>query len=114
MLQVLVAQVARVEPHVVATAPVHDPLDLARDHIAGCELCERVHAEHEALLVAVEQVGALASQRLGDQESRATIVVERGGMELHELHVGDLGARTPRSCDAVAGRDGGLVVTRYA
>ncbi len=103
--QVLLAEVARVEPDVVAAAALHDVLDLAAHDVARRELGKRVHAEHEALFVAVEQVGALASQRLGDEEARRRLVVERGGVELHELEVGDLGARAPGRGQAVAGRD---------
>ena len=64
-----------------------------------------MHAQHEALLVAVEQVGSLTAQRLGDQEAGRGVVVERRGVELDELEVGDLGARAPRRRQTVAGRD---------
>ncbi len=98
----------RVEPDVVAPTARHDRFDLAAHHIARRQFGERVHAEHEALLRAVEEVGPLPTERLGDQEPRCRIVVERGGMELHELKVSDACPRPPCGREPVSGSDGGV------
>ena len=47
----------------------------------------------EPLARAVEEVGALAAHRFRDQEPRRARDRERRGMELHELHVEQRGAR---------------------
>jgi len=60
---------------------------------------------HEALEFAIEQVRTLAAERLGDQEPYRGVTVECRWMELDELHVGDLRARPPCRCNAVAGGD---------
>ena len=64
---------AQVEPGLAALG------DRARDHVAGRELVGKAAA------VVVDEQGALAAQRLGEQEA---VVDERGRMELHELEVG--------------------------
>lgn len=68
-------------------------------------------AHHEAHAVAVDQVGALAAHRLGDQRLLALRVraeEQHGRVELHELQVGELGARAQRQRHAVAGRHRGV------
>ena len=52
---------AGVEHDVVAAGLGHDALDRAADDVAGGELGKRMHAEHEAVAVRVEQVRALAA-----------------------------------------------------
>ena len=62
-------------------------LDRERDLVARRELVD------EALAVGVEQRRALAADRLGDQEAVArAVAAQRGGVELHELEVGQRGA----------------------
>ena len=51
----------------------------------------------------VAQDRALAAQRLREQRARHRRVVQRGGVELHELEVGDRDAGPQRHRDAVAG-----------
>jgi hypothetical protein len=66
---------------------------------------------HEALAALVAQVRALAAQRLREQKARRALKRERRGMELIELHVGQLRAGFGGQSDAVAGghgRVGGL------
>ena len=61
--------------------------DRARDLVARRELLD------EALAVGVEQRGALAADRLGDEEALAALDAgHRGRVELHELEVGERGA----------------------
>ncbi len=50
-----------------------------------------------------QQARTLAAQGLGDQKGLGPGVVEAGGVELHELHVGDPAAGAPGHGDAVAG-----------
>ena len=65
-------------------------------------------ALHEALAVAIAEIGAFAAQGLGEQKARHAGHVERGGMELDELEVGDFGAGAVGGRDAVAGGDVGI------
>ena len=65
---------------------------------SGCTL------EHEALAGAVDQLRALAAQRLGGERRRIAADVERGRVELHELRVGDHRAGARRHAEAVAFR----------
>ncbi len=58
------------------------------------------------LLVAQDRT--LAPQRLGEQRARHRRVVQRGGVELHELEVGDRGAGAHGHGDAVTGGEGGV------
>ena len=60
--------------------------------------------EHEALALFVEENRAFAAHRFRDQLQRILGRVERGRMKLHELHVGELGARAVRDRVAIAGR----------
>ncbi len=63
---------------------------------------------HEALAAIVAEVGALAAQRLGEQEAGYAGEGEGGGMELVKLHVGEIGAGLEGEGDAVAGGDRGV------
>ena len=67
---------------------------------AGAALCdmEFVQFHPTALAGLVDQHGALAAQGLADQRHGIEPDIERGGMELHELHVGQrrAGARRQR------------------
>ena len=65
-------------------------------------------ALHEALAAIVAQIRAFAAQRLGEQKARGTRQRQRRGMELVELHVGELGAGLRGERDAVAGGHGGI------
>ena len=66
----------------------------------------------EALAVRVDQPRALAAQRLRQQESRRASSTQRRRVKLDELEVGHARAGLERHGDAVAGRDGGFVVSR--
>ena len=70
--------------------------DGAGHHIARSQLEQRMVALHEALAAIVAQVGAFAAQRFREQKARRAGKGERRGMELVELHVGQLGAGLPR------------------
>ena len=61
---------------------------------------------HETLAVAVAQERAVPAQRLGEQGAGHGRVVQRGGVELDELHVGRRDAGPQRHRHAVAGRFG--------
>ena len=76
--------------------------DGAGDLIAGQELVD------EPLTVDVADDGAVSPQRLGQQRSRHGRMVQRGGVELHELHVGHGDAGGQRHGEPVPGRLGGV------
>ena len=63
-------------------------------------------AHHEPLAVLVSQNCAVAAKSLGQQRPRHARVVQRGRVELHELHVRDRHAGTHRHPDPVTGRNG--------
>ena len=64
---------------------------------------------HEALLVAVEQVRALAPYRLRNEEALAVLPVREGGrVELHIAEVLDLRTEIICKLDTVAGGDSGV------
>ena len=98
-------EVAGVEPHVVGLVAVEDAPHMPHHHVARRQFGPRVRADHEPLAGVVEQVGALAPQRLGDQQGGVLLAVERRRMELHELHVAHHGARPVGHGVAVARRD---------
>ena len=69
------------------SAPVRRPFDGGRDLVARRQLVD------EALAAVVDQRGAVAADRLGDQEALvARRREQRGRVELQELEVGELGA----------------------
>ena len=97
-----------VEPEVVET-----PLDQAAGDgpghdVAGREVGQGVVTGHEGHALVVAQQRALAPQRLRQQRARHGRVVQRGGVELHELDVGHRGPGGQRHGHAVAGRQGGI------
>src|SRR4030095_8371841 len=75
--------------------------DRPRDHVAGGELGEAMPIDHESLPVGVEELGAFATHGLRDERQWILGRVERGGVELHELHVGELHPRA--ASDSVDG-----------
>src|SRR5687768_17419834 len=82
--------------------------NLARDDVAGRELGETMTIAHESLAVGVDECRALAAHGLRHQRERVLRCIERGGMELDELHVGQLRAGTVRDREAIACGDDGV------
>ena len=90
------AEVPGVEVHVLGALLLHPAHDALGDDVAGRQLGQLVLPDHEAHAVGVDQVGALAAYRLGDQRLLALGVraeEQHGRVELDELQVGDLRAR---------------------
>ena len=98
-------EVRDVEQDVVRVRRQHALADGAGDDVARGQLGAVVVSGHEALAVGVAEEAALAAHRLRDEERLDAGQVERRGVELHELHVHDLGARAVGDRDAVAGGD---------
>ena len=84
------------------------PENLTGDDVARRELGQAMPARHESHTAIVHENRALAAHRLRNQLQRVLGRVERGGVELHEFHVGQSCARTVRDRVAVAGRDLGV------
>ena len=80
-------------------------VDGARHDVARRQVGHLVVLRHEGVAAARAQDPALAAHGLADQEGLGLRVEEAGGVELHELHVGDRGARPVRHGHAVARRD---------
>ncbi len=101
---------------VLATFP-HLTIHSTRHDIPRSQIFARVVTAHEGFALPVSEHGAFAAQSLGDQEGVLLGRVERGGVELDELHVRADGAGAVRQGDAVAGGDGrigGVAVERRA
>lgn len=99
-------EVPGVQVHVLGALFLHAPRDALGDDVPGRQFGQFVLPQHEALTVRVDEVGALASDRLGDERLLALRVraeEQHGRVELHEFQVGDLGARPQRQRHAVAG-----------
>ena len=83
-------------------------LDLARDaagdDVARRQIARRMVRGHERLAARVDQPRAFSAQRLGNEKSRGARHVERRGMELDELEIGDARTRVVGERDAVARR----------
>ena len=78
------------------------------DDVARREVGQRVDALHEPDAVGVHQERALPAHRLADQRLLAAgglAQPEHGGVELHELEVGDDRTRAQGDGHAVAGGD---------
>jgi hypothetical protein len=74
--------------------------DSACDDVTRSEFGCWVNMLHEAMAVGCKQDRAITAHGLGDE--KVSRHGKRGGMELVELKVGDLGTRTQRHCNAVA------------
>ena len=72
------------------------------------ELAAQIEVDHEAVAAAIDQPRPFAPHGLGDQAAAAAGDVEHGGMELHELHVAQLGAGAKGDRQAVAGGHFGI------
>src|SRR5665213_1157179 len=97
------AKGAAVEEDVVDAVTLELLPDGSGDHPATGQLAAGVAVEQEAAAAGVDDVGALAAERLADQEARRPRHGKRRGMELHELHADHLSAGLPRQGDPVAG-----------
>ena len=79
------------------------------DDVARGEVGQRVRADHDPPSRPVDEHGALAADRLGDQRLLALGAragPQHGRVELHHLDVGDLGAGPQGEGETVAGRAG--------
>ena len=88
---------------------LHLPRDAARDHVTRREIAGRVVARHERARRPRSPAARLrraAPRRCRNRGAPAT--VQRGGMKLHELEIGDAGAGVVRERHAVAGGDAGI------
>ena len=79
-------------------------MDGARDDIARRQLGVGMHIRHEAAAGLVDQDRAFAAQGLGRERRGIAADVDGGGMELHELRIGDDGAGAGRHAEAFAAR----------
>lgn len=103
------AEVPGVEEHVLGVLLLHAAHDALGDDVPGRQFGQLVLSGHEAHAAGVDQVGALTAYRLGDEgllAFRVRAEEQHGGVELHELEVGDLRARAQGERHAVAGRHG--------
>ena len=81
---------------------LHLVIDGACDHVARSQFAAFVETLHEAAAIGEQQPPAFAAHGFRNQERPRLRMVEAGGVELVELHVGDAAAGPPRHGDAVA------------
>ena len=101
-------EVRQVEIDVRMPRLFHLADDRLAHHVARGQLAARVVVGHEAVAVAIDEPGPFAAHRFGDQAAAAAGDVQHRGMELHELHVAQLGAGAIGQGHAVAGGDFGI------
>ncbi len=82
--------------------------DRLRHDVTWREVGQRMLLGHERHTAFVAEDRTLAPQRLGEKRARHRRVVQCGGVELHELEVGDRGAGADGHGDAVTGGEGGI------
>lgn len=87
---------------------LHLGFDGAGDDIPGGELEAVVVVVHEAVAEVGAEGGTGSAHGFGDEEAFELIVIEDGGVELHELHVLDFGPDCGGEGDAVGGGDAGV------
>jgi hypothetical protein len=95
-----------VEPEVLETALDEAPGDGPGHDIPRGEIGQRMVRGHEGDALLVAQNGALPPERLRQQRPGHGRVVERRGVELHELEVGHRRPGRQRHGDPVPGRQG--------
>ena len=78
-------------------------VDGAGDDIARRQLGALVKTVHKALAVGQQQFAAFTAYRFGNQERFGLRVVQAGGVELVEFHIGHPAAGTPGHGNAIAG-----------
>ena len=83
-------------------------VDGASHDVAGGQVLHRVLMLHEGVARLVAEQGALAPECLADQVRLGLGVVQAGGVELEELHVGERGACPVRHRHPVSRRDVGI------
>ena len=97
-----------VEIDAILPGALHLRVDRSRDDVPRGKLPHRVGAFHEPHPGAVQEDRPLAADRLGDEERLGERVVEAGGVELDEFHVGDRRPRPVRQRDSVSRGDVGV------
>ena len=103
--QVTLRDLRGVEQHVGRAVAFHHGVDGAGHDVARGEVAQRMEVLHERPPGQVAQDGTFAADRLGDEGAAAIGRLQRRRVELHHLHVADLGARAVGHGDAVAGGD---------
>jgi len=89
----------------------HASHDGPRHHITRCKIGERMLVHHEVQAFAIAQDCAFTAHGLTDQwllTRRGRAQPQHRGVELHELHIGDLRSRTNRQGKTIAGRHRGI------
>jgi hypothetical protein len=97
-----------VQKHAVGPALFHFAVDGPSHDVARGEGFERVITVHEGLAGGIAQNAAFAAHRFADEKGFGGGMIEAGGMELNELHIGHGGPRAIGHGDAVAGGDVGI------
>ena len=104
-LRVLVGDI---EKDRLGPAFFHLGVDGSGDHIAAGQVAAGIIVPHEWPPVTIDQDPALAAYRFGNQKILGGGMIETGGMELDELHVGNGGPGPVSHGNAIAGGDIGV------
>ncbi|SMG62618.1 conserved hypothetical protein [methanotrophic bacterial endosymbiont of Bathymodiolus sp.] len=99
--QFLCRLMADVQVHAIQAAFFHFKVDSARHYIPRCQFCPFVVLGHEACAIGQFQQTTFAAHCFGDQKAFGIGVVQAGGVELDEFHIGNSASRTPGHGNAV-------------
>jgi hypothetical protein len=102
--QVACVEVGYVEEDARLAALQSLGVDRARDDVSWRQFRARVVARHKRIAAARAEDASFSTHGLGNEERATLGMVERGWVELDELHVGDRCAQPPGHGDAVPGR----------
>ena len=92
-------------------------MDCPGDDVPGRERLSGVITLHEAVPILIDQPPALSAHRFGDEKGFMLRMIQTGGMELSELHVGNVRSRPPSHGHSIPCRDfgiGGILVDSAA
>ena len=100
--QFLCRFMADVQVHAIQAAFFHFKVDGARHYIPRCQFCPFVVLGHEACAIGQFQQTTFAAHCFGDQKAFGIGVVQAGGVELDEFHIGNSASCAPGHGNAVA------------
>ena len=72
-------------------------------NITRRKLRHRMKTLHEAIAVAIDKMRSLAAHRFTNEHAPRTGNIQRGGVKLEELKIGEFRARAPRHGNAITG-----------
>ena len=96
-------KVSAIKEYMTLAATCKMPNDGFTHNITRRKLRHRMKTPHEAIAVAIDKMRSLAAHRFTNEHAPRTGNIQRGGVKLEELKIGEFRARAPRHGHAVAG-----------